>query len=731
MRLKLAKPHVHCARRHRAWALAIAALPAWADPPGPGAAEADAVVITATRTPQGLREVPAAIDALDARTLREMGPQVNLSESLQRVPGVSVLNRQNYAQDLQLSIRGFGARATFGVRGVRLYADGIPGTMPDGTGQSALFDLGSAQRIEVLRGPASALYGNAAGGVVQVFTEDGPPVPELGVGIAFGPDGFNRQHLRVAGETAPEGEPGALNYVLHASRFSTDGFRDHSAARRAQLNGKLRWQLDARTTLTVVGAWLDMPGVQDPLGLPADAWRRDPRAVVPQAQRFNTRKDVFNGQLGAVFERALGDDTLRLMAYGGQRAVTQFQSIPPEAQTARHPGGVIDFERRYGGLDARYTWRTQLAERPLSLTAGVNLDGVWEDRRGFQNFVGAGGAETVGVKGALRRDEDNRARNADQYLLMQWQAAPAWSLDLGLRHSRVGFASRDHYITEGNGDDSGRMRFAALTPTAAVMWRASPDWHWYVAVGRSFETPTLAEVAYRSNLGTETGWNRDLRATAARHREVGWKARPARGWQWQLAAYTVDTDDEIAVATSLGGRATFQNVGRTERQGVETSVRWVGAASASGWSGYLALNWLDARFQDAFSSQGTSGAQTVPAGRRLPGIPARQAYAELAWRPPASHWHTAIEWRHQGAIWANDINTARAPGTSLWALRAGWRLPWQAGGTAWRWDALARIENLFDTRYAGSVIVNEGNGRFFEPAPGRGWLVQTTLTRSF
>lgn len=720
------------------WVWALAAPTAWGAPPVPAPApvqpEADPVVVTATRTPQGLREVPAAVDVVDARTLREMGPQVNLSEALQRVPGVSVRNRQNHAQDLQLSIRGFGARASFGVRGVRLYADGIPGTMPDGTGQSALFDLGSAQRIEVLRGPASALYGNAAGGVVQVFTEDGPPVPEVGVGLALGPDGFNRQHVRLAGETAPGGEPGALNYMLHASRFSTDGFRAHSAARRAQLNGKLRWQLDPHTTLTVVGAWLDMPGVQDPLGLPADQWRRDPRAVVPQAERFNTRKDAENGQLGAVFERALGDDTLRLMAYAGQRAVTQFQAIPTNVQSARHPGGVIDFERRYGGVDARYTWRTQLQARPLTLTAGVNLDGVWEDRRGYQNFVGdgsGGAADAVGVKGALRRDEDNRARNADQYLLMQWQMATAWSLDLGLRHSRVGFASRDHYITDGNGDDSGRMRFSALTPTAALMWRASPAWHWYAAAGKSFETPTLSEVAYRSNLGTETGWNRDLRATAARHLEVGWKARPAAGWQWQLAAYTVDTDDEIAVAASLGGRATFQNVRRTQRQGVETSVRWAGLGSASGWSGYLALDWLDARFRDAFSSQGASGTQTVQPGRRLPGIPARQAYAELAWRPPAARWHTAVEWRHQGAIWANDTNSARAPGASLWAVRAGWRLPWQDGDTAWRWDALARVENLFDTRYAGSVIVNEGNGRFFEPAPGRGWLLQTSLTRSF
>ncbi|RZL09955.1 MAG: TonB-dependent receptor [Rubrivivax sp.] len=699
------------------WAVAAQAQPADAA----SAAPLPAVVVTATRSPQALPDAAAAIDVVDGATIRTMGPQVNLSEALQRVPGLGVLNRQNYAQDLQISSRGFGARSAFGVRGVRLYADGIPATMPDGQGQSALFDLGSAERIEVLRGPASALYGNASGGVIQVFTEDGPPRPELSLGLALGRDGFHREQLKLGGEAAE----GAFNYVINASHFETDGYRDHSAARRDQFNTKLRWRFADRATLTLVGSYLNMPEVLDPLGLSEAQWRAAPRSAVSNAVGFNTRKNIENSQLGLVYERPVrhGEDTLRVMVYDGQRQVRQFQAIPTGPQAApRHPGGVIDFSRDYAGLDTRYTWRHTLLSRPLQLTGGFSLDRMTESRQGYQNFIGS----QTGVVGALRRDEDNTARNRDQYLQGQWAVAERWDLGLGLRHSRVGFDSQDRYIVGPNGDDSGGQRFSATTPTASVMFKASPAWHWYAAVGRSFETPTLNETAYRA--ANQSGLNLDLRASKARHAEVGVKARPLSDVQFNATLFHVETDDEIAVARSEGGRTTYQNVGRTRRQGAEASGSW---RIAPGWSAFAALTWTDAQYQDSFTStavvNGVSTATTVAAGRKLPGVAARVGYAELAWRPASSGWQGALEVRHSARLWANDLNTAFAPASTVWAARAGWRQVWQG----WRLEALARIDNLTDQAYVGSVIVNDGNGRFFEPAAGRSLLLSTTLTRVF
>lgn len=699
-------------------AMGMAGMAAQAQPSADGAGEMvlPGLVVTATRTPQAPRDVPASIDVISGATVRMMGPQVNLSEPLQRIPGLGVLNRQNYAQDLQISSRGFGARSAFGVRGVRLYADGIPATMPDGQGQSALFDLGSAERIEVLRGPASALYGNASGGVVQVFTEDGPPRPEVSTGLTVSRDGFHREQIKLGGEL------GALNYVINASHFETDGYRDHSSAQRDQINTKLRWSFADRATLSVVASYLNMPEVEDPLGLTAEQWRTAPSSVVPNATLYNTRKSIENAQLGLVYQRPMrgGDDTLMAMVYHGTRQVRQYQSIPAGSQVGSHPGGVIDFSRQYAGLDARYTWRHTALSRPLEITAGVNLDEMREDRQGYRNFVDDGGGEaTLGVLGERRRDEDNIARNSDQYLQAQWAVSDRWVLSAGVRHSRVRFESQDHFISGDNGDDSGQALWSATTPTVSALFKLSPRWHWYATAGRSFETPTLNETAYRSVNGSQPGLNFALRPSTAEHLELGFKAEPSEGWQLSAAAFQVDTDDEIGVSSSEQGRTVYRNVGRTSRHGLEMTAQWrVNRA----WTAYAALSWLSAHYQDAFGA----GEAAVRAGNTLPGLPVRTAFAELAWRP-ATSWHAALELRHSSRVWANDANTEYAPAWTTWAARAGWR---HISGD-WRLDTLARIDNLNNERYVGSVIVNDRSSRYYEPAPGRALTVSATLTRAF
>src|SRR5579859_3943172 len=213
---------------------------------GESAGELSSVVVTATRVAEESRDLPVSIDRVDDKTIRNGQLQVNLSESLISVPGVSVQSRQNYAQDLQISVRGFGARSSFGVRGVRLYSDGIPGTMPDGQGQFSQFDLSSAGRIEVLRGPFSALYGNSSGGVIAVFTEDAGPGHSVAGTAEYGT--FNTQRYAVKTTGGDE----VVNYVVDATHFQTDGYRFHSDAERNNFNAKLRFAAGESSTLTVV-----------------------------------------------------------------------------------------------------------------------------------------------------------------------------------------------------------------------------------------------------------------------------------------------------------------------------------------------------------------------------------------------------------------------------------------------------------------------------------------------
>ena len=662
-----------------------------------GAHAQETITVTATREPRAGFDVPAAIDAVGAAAIREDNPQVNLSETLNRVPGIVVSNRQNFAQDLQVTSRGFGGRATFGVRGVRLIADGIPATMPDGQGQAATFDLASAQRIEVLRGPFASLYGNASGGVVQVFTADGPSPPALDVAGYFGSDAMRKWNLRAGGDS------GGLNYLANVSRFSTDGYRDHSAARRDQGNAKLRVAVGPGT-LTFIANALEQRDAQDPLGLTRAQFEADPRQADAAATQFDTRKSTRQAQAGVVYEARLSSvDRVSARIYGGDRQIEQF--LGQGGDLPLGSGGVVDLDRTYGGVGLRWTRDFGAA----SVSVGADHDRMKERRRGFVNLAG--------VAGRIKRDEDDRVTNNDVYLQAELTLASRWVLAGGVRRSSVRFSSQDYYVEGPNPDDSGGLTHARTTPVAGVLYKASPALHLYANAGEGFETPTFAELAYRP--GGATGLNFDLRPARSRHYEAGAKARLPAGMRGALAVFRIETRDEIVTNASAGGRTDFRNAGRTRRDGVELSLegRWAG-----GFEAYAAYTALDARFLDAFAA----GAAEVASGRKLPGVPSAVLYAEALWRH-ASGLHAGVELRRSAKVYVNDANTDAAAGYTVANVRAGMERGWGA----WRLRGFARVDNVAGRSYAGSVIVAEARSRFFEPAPRRTWTAGLDASFNF
>nr|WP_233556503.1 TonB-dependent receptor [Noviherbaspirillum sedimenti] len=677
---------------------------------GSAAATLKPVVVTSTRIGATPFNTPASVGLVAGEELRANRQQVNLSEGLGGVPGLLIQNRQNYAQDLQISVRGFGARSTFGIRGVRLYVDGIPATLPDGQGQSSNIDIASIDRVEILRGPFSALYGNSSGGVIQVFTEEGSGAPKVTPSFAFGSDGLRRYGIKAGGSTGSGA--GAIDYLVSTSRFTTDGYRDHSAASKNLVNAKLGIQLDNDSKLTLVVNSVDLKA-QDPLGLEWSDFRANPRGVVAGANQFDTRKSVQQTQGGLVYERRIdAANDLRLIAYYGQRETVQFQSIPVAPQAnPRHAGGVISLARDYGGIDARWTSRLQLGGRPLTMVGGLAWDTLKEQRQGYENFIGAGATQQLGVQGRLRRDESNDLWNIDPYLQASWQFAERWTLDAGVRHSSVRFSSDDHYIAGVNGDDSGAARYRKTLPVAALRYQATPDLNLYATLGRGFETPTFNEISYRSD--GQAGLNFALRPSVNTSAEVGAKARLGSG-MLTAALFQTRTEDEIVSAITTFGRATFQNAGRTRRNGLE--LGWDGAL-ARNWRVQAAYTYLDATYRDSFCSPScTPPNQIVPAGNRIPGIARQMAFASLAWAP-SQGWRAGIEGRYLSEIKVNDRNDAAAPGYFAAAAHAGYLLQLER----WTLNGFARIDNLFDRQYAGSAIINEGNSRYFEPAPGRNW----------
>ncbi|MBU2411003.1 MAG: TonB-dependent receptor, partial [Gammaproteobacteria bacterium] len=492
-----------------------------------------------------------------------------------------------------------------------------------------------------------------------------------------------------------------------------DGWRDHSAAQRDIQNARFGFRLGDGHKLTLIANRVRIDA-QDPLGLTAEQVAADPRGAA-LATQYDTRKSVEQAQLGLLYERRIdADNALRLMVYGGERKTVQFQSIPPTAQlNPLQAGGVIDLSRNYGGVDLRWTSSLQLAGRPFEWVAGASYDQLGEQRRGYENYLGRAQAPWLGVQGRLRRDERNDVRNLDPYAQGTWQIADRWTLEAGVRRSTVRFTSDDRYVIGPNGNDSGNARYSRTLPVASLRFLATRDLALYVSAGRGFETPTLNELSYRADgVG---GLNFGLRPSVNDSVELGAKVRVAGGLL-TAAVFQTRTRDEIVTGTNTGGRATFQNAGRTRRQGAELAWQH---ETLDHWRTQVAYTWLNARYRDAFCSPAPCAAgNSIAAGNRIPGIARHALFASYGWAPPDG-WRAGAEMRALSRIEANDANTAGASGYVVAALHAGYLKRWQQ----WEFNAFARVDNLFDRRFIGSVIVNEGNGRYYEPAPGRAWTV--------
>jgi iron complex outermembrane receptor protein len=671
------------------------------------------VVVSASRVEHNSFDLPASIDVVDATRIREGQMRVNASEALVAVPGLVAQNRQNYAQDLQISSRGFGARSQFGVRGVRLISDGVPATMPDGQGQPSAFNLDMAERIEVLRGPFSAIYGNHSGGVIQLFTRDGKGAPSVELNVSGGSYGTWKADLNA------QGSSNGIGYVLDGSRFATDGYRAHSAATRDQAFAKLTMEPTAGGKLTVVANALRQDDTEDPLGVTWATFQRDPRAgeidptdtATPKrtlAERYNTRKDVNHQQVGVAYDQRFGEDRLHVMAYGGNRQVTQYQAFSKAFQAPpTHSGGVVDFDREFYGTDINWVSVRHLGDGKLTTTAGIDYGRSSDDRKGYENFIG----NQFGVKGALRRDEQDVTSSLDPYLQAEWQAGP-WVLTGGLRHTRMRVEVADRFLA--NGNDSGSVDYVHTTPVLGVLYKVSPALNVYASAARGFETPTLNELFYS---GVAGGFNFGLRAARSTHVEAGVKAIAGVDTSINAALFQVRTTDELVVDSSSGGRTSYKNASKTLRQGAEVSLD---TSFGAGFSARVALTALRAVYDQAFGS--------VLAGSRLPGVPNANMFAELAWKDSADRFGAALETVASSRVYAEDANSEiPAPGYAVVNARFNAR---QAAGP-WRFKQFVRVNNLMDRKYIGSLIVGDANKRYYEPAPGRNWMVGASVAYTF
>ncbi|MDC4464361.1 TonB-dependent receptor [Acinetobacter baumannii] len=692
----------------------------WAEDLNSDVAKLPTLHVEATRTDTGYLQTPASVFRIEAPQV-DSSSQVNLTEVVKGIPSLQIRNRENYAQDLQLSMRGFGARSTFGVRGIRLYVDGIPATMPDGQGQTSNIDLSSLDHVEVLTGPFSSLYGNSSGGTILTSTKEGQGKDSIELSYSGGSHDKSRAGLVLQGGAKGANEP---SYVISSSYFDTDGYREHSGAEKVLNNAKLSWNLDDGSKINWVTNYVKIHA-DDPQGLTHAQWNANPKQVNDADNTYKVRKDIEQTQTGMTWSKPINDkNELYAMAYLGNRQVTQYQSIPKGDVTLKdgkpiytgqanpnHAGGVIDFDRNYYGADFRWTGKELLPNTTVSV--GVALDAMDEDRKGYENFNANG---IYGVKGKLRRDEDNTLWNIDPYLQASWQFLPTWRLDTGVRYSNVHYKSEDNYLS--NGDDSGKTDYDKVLPSVALSWQILPELMAYVSYAKGFETPTFTEMAYRPD--GQSGFNFDLTASTSDTYETGLKSQNQLG-DFTLAVFQTKTKDDIVSAGNSNGRSTFRNADKTLREGVEFAWNkklWRDLIATASYS------YLDATFDADIPALGNIA--QISSGNAIPGIAKNQAYASLAWQP--SHGlYGGVDVQYMDKVYVNDTNSDAAPSYSVTSANVGYA--WVMGD--WKVNSFARVDNLFDKKYAGSVIVNDGNSRYFEPADGRNWSAGLRVIKQF
>jgi len=658
-------------------------------------ARLEPVVVTVTRgSGTSVLGSPFALTVVRPDSLRPGLRHAGLDESLALVPGLSTTSRNNPSQDPRLSLRGFGARSAFGVRGIRVLRDGMPLTLPDGQTPLDYLSLESIGWIETMRGSASALYGNSSGGVIDVRTREPAPTAIDGeLRHWTGGDTYSRSALALSGSA------GGVGWVADAAHTSGDGSRDHSRQTSTVGFARAVYGLPgARYGLTVMA--LDNPLSENPGALTLEEMLLNPRAADPASMRRNARKSVTQLQVGAAAEQAVAGGELALSAFGGARSLDNPLTF-----------AVVEIGRNTWGASAAFRGRATGAGLLHRMAMGLDTQ-LQNDLR--RNYVAC--ADTIAPtaptmscpvagsgRGVVTLDQREIVSGAGVYVSDEIEINERLSATIGFRADAVRFEVRDRLISADNPDDSGRRTLRSFSPVAGFLARATSTVSLYANVSSAFETPTATEMGNQPD--GRAGMNSDLEPQRSLTIESGSKGFIGQFVRYDVALFRTAVRDELIPfeIPESDGRRYFRNAGRTSRVGAEAGLNVArGPLSIMG-------SYSMSRFR--FENFMTGGSDFT--GNEIPGVPRHRGQAAAT--VTAGPLFGVIEGELSGSSFADDANSFRAPGYSVFHARGG--ISPRRGSARLR--VTLGVQNLFDRTYASSIAVNAARGRYFEPAPGR------------
>jgi len=640
------------------------------------AQEIDTVYIKSARISTTAQKLPAAISVYQATVNDATRQQLSLQEYTQQTPGLFAQNANNFAQDLRISIRGFGARSAFGIRGIKLIVDGIPETTPDGQGQLDNLNLGIIDRIEVLKGPSSSLYGNASGGVISIETIDEVKQTFSNWKATVGSYGF-QNYQATAGIKS-----GKASYIFHGNYVTSDGYRDQSGFQQYNFNAKANFKISDKFSLKALVNYSDSPQADDPGGINLESVEEDRRQAREQNVLFETGETIqqFKAGLSAIWKLNPNTTAEGYLFYNNR----QFEGrLPFEF------GGLIDLGRDYVGQGANITY----SKGKNTLKAGYDFGYQNDDRQRFRNLEGIQGDQTL--------DQKERFTNIGVYVTDHLEI-DKWYLTGGLRFDYNKLTAIDEFLD--NGDDSGDITLSALNPSIGASYAFAKAHNVYANVATSFETPALSELS--ANPSGDQGFNEDLEAQKATNYELGIKGQLTKALSYQVALFHIDTQDDLVPfeLAAFPDRTFFRNAGRTTRDGVEIE----GAYSISkAWTFTAAYTFSDFKYDDFTTPNGSFD------GNLLPGIPKHLTNLGLQYRSEKG-FYASVQASLVGKQFANDSNGTTVDGYENINVRAGYDFTYKKI----KIRPYAGLNNLLDQEFTDNVRINAFGSRFFEPAPG-------------
>jgi iron complex outermembrane receptor protein len=662
------------------------------------------IIVRATMLERSLDKVPAAVSVIEEDDIQLGRQQLALDEALSRVPGLFMQNRYNFAQDLRLSIRGFGARAQFGIRGIKVLVDGIPETLPDGQGSVDSIDLGATSQIEVIRGPSSSLYGNASGGVISLSSEGGRADPYAQVRVSAGGYGFEKTQFKTGGETE------RLNYLVSVSDQKLDGYRAQSAYENKQVTGRLNFDLGNERRLLTVLNFTDQPVSDDAGGLTPAVAPVNPRSAAPNNVLFDAGESLEQTRLGFVYSASVGErGTITARNYYAWR---DFGNLLP-VQAA----GIVDLDRQFIGGGFNYSYDGFWLDRPNRFVAGVDFDDQDDDRRRYDNLNNT----PAGGRGALSFDQNEHVTSQGVFLQNELSVSERVQLSFGVRFDQVEFEITDRYFADGR-NDSGSKQFDDTSPMVGLVVELADNLNFYTTYSSAFETPTTTEFNRSDGLG---GFNQSLVPQVARNFEVGLRGAIGDAQRYEVAVFTIDVEDELIgrEIPASPGRNFFENAGETSREGLEFSWNATPTDRIETTVSYTYSDFKFSRFIE------TIGAATFDrSGRAIPGTAENMLFGEFVYRAPRG-WYAAADLMFVDEQFGDNANAVVIDDYTLTNLRFGYDIGLGDGGLSL--SPFIGINNVADETYTSNVRLNAAFARYYEPGPGRNGYAGITLDWKF